>query len=145
MAVPEPEMSEEELRAALGRLDPGAVAAAVERAPGLDTVTARLADARNAVREWTASKPRTAKRAAAAARAIEAYVEVDAMITNGMYLPASWAARAAALPDVAEVADALVIAGLRGPVDRMNVKDLAALIVREMKTRRSPRSGSYED
>lgn len=105
----------------------------------MDESTRQLEEARDAAALWSVAKPRTARRNEAAARTIEAYVKVDALLTNGAPLPASWAARAVAVPTADEVAEALALVGLAMPVERASVQAIARAVVKVMTLRRSPR------
>jgi hypothetical protein len=101
--------------------------------------TRRLEEARDAAAAWTVSKPRTARRNQAAARAIEGYVRVDSLLVQGAALPESWAARSVALPSVDEVAEALAAVGLMMPIESASVKTIAGKVVEVMVSRRAPR------
>ena len=106
-------------------------------------ITQRVGEARDAAKAWAAAKPRTAKRNQAAAAAIAAYVEVDALLAAGMSLPDQWAT--CALPSVDEVAEALQAVGLMVPIDQAPVKVIAAKVVEVMTSRRAPRKPTHPD
>jgi hypothetical protein len=78
-----------------------------------------------------------------AALAIEAYVEIDALLTEGMALPAAWSA--VALPTVDEVAEALAAVGLMMPIERAPVMVIAGKVVEVMESRRAPVKPTHPD
>ena len=95
-------------------------------------LTAELSRARDAARGWAAGDVDSA------VFALQSYVLVDALVSQGAPPPAQWD-RSASVPDVTEVGEALQVVALMVPIERASVAQLAAAVVRVMADRRTPR------
>jgi hypothetical protein len=95
-------------------------------------LTAELARARVAAREWAAGSSESPL------VALRAYVLIDALVSNGAPPPSQWD-RSASVPDVTEVAEALQAVALLMPLEMASVRTIASMIVRVMTDRRTPR------